>query len=351
VGHVFNVPIDGHVKNVPHNSYTFGMLPFDQPALILAPMEGVTDAPMREVQGASGAFTFAVSEFLRVSQTVPPKGVFLRHVPELKHGCRTANGLPVAVQILGGHAGRMAEAAVVAHKAGAAAIDINFGCPAPTVNRHDGGATLLKYPERIREIVRAVRDALPASVPVSAKLRLGWDSIDAIHLNAEMATEGGAAWITIHARTRVAGYAPPVHWGSIGQVRERSTIPVVANGDIWTIEDFRQCREETGCRHFMIGRGALANPRLPMQIAFELGLTSIEPNVETVDWPAELMQLVEAMRRFPENSANRILCRVKQWLSMAAKFGDFGGFDAVKRASGLDELFERLEASVRVSRV
>src|SRR5580704_4865763 len=149
-------------------------------ALILAPMEGVTDAPMRALQGATGAFTFAVSEFLRIAQVVPPKHVFYRHIPELRVGAKTPTGMPVQVQLLGGHAGRMAEGAVRAHQLGATAIDINFGCPARTVNRHDGGATLLQHPERIREIVAAVRAALPANLPVSAKLRLGWDDVHAI---------------------------------------------------------------------------------------------------------------------------------------------------------------------------
>jgi len=132
------------------------MLQPNVPALILAPMEGVTDAPMRAVQGETGAFTFAVSEFLRVSQYVPSRTSFFRHVPELQHGGRTPTGLPVQVQILGGHAGRMGETAAMACAVGAAAVDINFGCPARTVNRHDGGATLLKHPERIREIYHEV---------------------------------------------------------------------------------------------------------------------------------------------------------------------------------------------------
>src|SRR5262245_13312329 len=183
------------------------MLVPDAPGLVLAPMQGVTDAPMRAVQGATGAFTFAVSEFLRVSHQVPPPAVVIRHVPELHAGGRTPTGLPVQVQLLGGDPGRMAEAAALAHELGAAAVDINFGCPAPTVNRHDGGAALLKHPKRIRDIVAAVRAALPARVPVSAKLRLGWDRLDPIFENAQMAAVGGAAWLTIHGRTRAAGYA------------------------------------------------------------------------------------------------------------------------------------------------
>src|SRR3954470_23925874 len=184
-----------------------------RPALILAPMEGVTDAPMRALLSERGGFSFCVTEFLRVSQDVVPAKVFRASVPELlRNGCTTPSGLPVSVQLLGGDPGRLAESALVAVRAGALAIDLNFGCPAPTVNRHDGGATLLKHPQRIRAIVEAVRQALPPSIPVSAKLRLGWDSLDPVHENAEMAAQGGASWITIHARTKMQGYQPPVYW-------------------------------------------------------------------------------------------------------------------------------------------
>jgi len=309
-------------------------------ALVLAPMEGVTDAPMRAVQGATGAFTYAVSEFLRVAHVVPPRGVFVRHVPELRAGGRTPTGLPVQVQILGGDAGRMAAAAVVAVAAGATAIDINFGCPAPTVNRHDGGATLLKYPARIREIVAAVRAALPPAVPVSAKLRLGWDTTDAIFENAAMAAEGGAAWVTVHARTRVAGYAPPVYWPVIGRVRERLGIPVVANGDIQTLDGFRRCRDETGCRHFMLGRGALADPRLSRRIAAELGLLKRPPAGESppINWPTELAALVAWAEWYRVARPTQTVRRLKQWLKMAKTFGTFDNFESIKRAADADEL-------------
>ncbi len=322
------------------------MLKPDIPALILAPMDGVTDAPMRAVQGEGGAFTFAVTEFLRVSSEVPPKRLFYRHVPELRCGGRTPTGLPVQVQLLGGDAGRMAQAAVVACTAGAGAIDINFGCPAPTVNRHDGGATLLKHPQRIREIVAAVRAAVPVDIPVSAKLRLGWDSIEAIYENAEMAAEGGADWLTIHARTRTQGYKPPVYWQPIGEVRERLNIPVVANGDIWSLEDFRRCREETGCRHFMLGRGALANPLLAGEAARELGIGSGKtlPPIESVcDWIPHLQRLVRWTQFYADYSSNRTVLRLKQWLRFASNHGNFLAFDAIKRTQSLEELFAALE--------
>ncbi|CAN5451682.1 tRNA dihydrouridine(16) synthase DusC [soil metagenome] len=315
------------------------MLNATVPAVILAPMEGVTDAPMRLLHGATGAFTYAVSEFLRVSQAVPPKAVFFKHIPELKQGARTATGLPVQVQLLGGDAGRLAESAMRAVECGATAIDMNFGCPAKTVNRHDGGATLLQYPHRIRDIIKAIRTAIPAHVPISAKLRLGWDDINAIHENAAMAEQGGATWITIHARTRAQGYQPPVFWPLIGRVREALAIPVVANGDIWTQEDFHRCRAETGCIHFMLGRGALANPQLAHFVATELGLAT--PREETpVDWRAQMINLMECSNVINETRPRQTLLRMKQWLRLAAVHGTFRQFNEAKRATTVEELLK-----------
>jgi tRNA-dihydrouridine synthase C len=266
-------------------------------------------------------------------------------IPELCIGSRTLNGLPVQVQLLGGDAGRLAESAAFAVELGATAIDLNFGCPARTVNRHDGGATLLKYPARIREIVRTVRATIPNTVPLSAKMRLGWDSVDAIDENAGMATEGGASWITIHARTRSAGYSPPVYWSHIGRVQRRLGIPVVANGDIWTLDCFRRCREETGCQHFMLGRGALANPGLAQRVAQELGINSQSPKlgmIEPSDWLARLKRLVGWIAWFHELAPERTLPRLKQWLRLASVHGSFVHFDEVKRAASIDELFAKL---------
>lgn len=319
------------------------MLQADRPALVLAPMDGITDAPMRALQGEIGAFTYAVSEFQRVSGEPLPAKVFRREVPEIGNGSITPTGLPVQTQILGGHAGRMAASALTAVRAGATAIDINFGCPAPTVNRHDGGASLLKHPERIREIVREVRAAVPPEIPVSAKMRLGWDTIDSIHLNAEMAAEGGATWITIHARTRTQGYNPPVFWRPIGEVRAALDVPVIANGDIWTLDDFRRCRDMTGCRHFMLGRSAMADPHLSWAVAADLGLP-IAPK-PCLDWPVILSRLVFWLDYYGQGAHPRPLQRMKQWLSLARRHGDFPAFDRLKRLDREEEFFEVLRDS------
>ena len=328
----------------------------DVPALVLAPMDRLSDAPMRAVQGEIGAYTFAVAEFIRISANVPGPAVFHRVVPELCAGGTTPSGLPVYVQILGGHPGRMAESALVACEAGAAAIDINFGCPAPTVNNHDGGAALLKHPRRLREIVRAVRDAVPPHIPVSAKLRLGWDSVDDIFENAQMAAEGGANWLTIHGRTREQGYRPPALWKPIGIVRSQVDIPVVANGDIWSLDDFRRCRDETGSLHFMLGRGGLGNPFLSHQIAGELGILkesqkqraaeAVDALKTPLDWRTYLRLLIAASEPRERISQTRhshfLVQRLKQWLKIATLCGNFSDFDAIKRAESVEELFTLL---------
>jgi tRNA-dihydrouridine synthase C len=310
-------------------------------------MDGVTDAAMRALLSEIGGFTFCVTEFLRVSHSVPGPRAFRNHIPEVANACRTRAGLPVQVQLLGGDPDKVAQAALVAVQVGARAVDLNFGCPAPTVNRHDGGAVLLNHPARIRAIVGAVRAALPREVPVSAKLRLGWDNPGAIHVNAERAAEGGAAWLTIHGRTKSQGYRRPAYWLPIGAVRARLGIPIVANGEIWTVEDIRRCRDQTGCQHFMLGRGALASPTLALAAARELGLRGAASHEQFGRTPAEWLPLV---RRFIEingamaASPTCTAARVKQWLRIANHDGAMSWFEAIKRRESPQEAVDYLGA-------
>lgn len=307
-------------------------------------MDGITDAPMRALVGEWGCFSYCVTEFVRVSSEALPAKVFRREVPELAAGGQTATGLPVQVQILGGDPERMAISALAAVRAGATSIDINFGCPSPTVNGNDGGASLLKSPCRIRDVVRAVRGALPAQVSVSAKLRLGWESIDDIFENAPMAVEGGASWLTLHARTRTQRYDPPVFWPQLARVRERVGVPIIANGDIFSLDDFHRCRDVTGCGHFMLGRGALATPGLARQVAHDLGLPLLDQPEAT--WEELLNRLIYWCEHFHPGTERRTLSRLKQWLNIAYRHGNFDLFQRVKRAESLAEVLSQLDKEV-----
>jgi tRNA-dihydrouridine synthase C len=139
---------------------------------------------------------------------------------------------------------------------------------------------------------------------------------------------------------------PPAHWGPIGKVRERLSIPVIANGDLWTAPDFRACRAETGCEHFMLGRPALANPHLVHAIARELGLPhrALGPSPTTDEWRALLTRFLEISAPLSDNPFYG-LRRVKQWLRYAFQHGDFTAFQEVKlleSEAALRELLPRL---------
>lgn len=316
-------------------------------------MDGVTDALMRRLLTKITPLSYCVSEFIRVSGSVVSAKTFLRDVPELSTNSQTESGAPVQVQLLGGDPDRLAESAIVACGVGATGIDINFGCPAPTVNRHDGGATLLKFPERIEKIVSAVRSAVPQEIPVSAKLRLGWDDPRAILMNAERAVRGGASWITIHGRTKMQGYTPPAYWGPIGEVRRAVGVPVVANGEIWNRDELRRCQDETGCEHFMVGRGVLAEPGMVGQCAFALGMpisgTPVGQCGDSGEAWFELLSRVVEMSVAEGESPRRTLSRMKQWLNYAHHRGTVSWFHHVKRLEDISVMLSSVRHSSSLS--
>jgi tRNA-dihydrouridine synthase C len=234
--------------------------------LLLAPMEGLLDFVLRDVLTRVGGVDRCVSEFIRITGTLLPDKVFLRYVPELRNGSRTLAGVPVRAQLLGSDPVSMAENAARLAALGPEGIDLNFGCPAKVVNRHGGGAALLQEPERIAAVVAAVRRAVPAHLPVSAKMRLGFNDIHLMRECAQAMQAGGAAELVVHARTKADGYRPPAYWEHIPTIRAAVSIPVVANGEIWTVADALRCREVSGCHALMLGRGMVANPGLALAI-------------------------------------------------------------------------------------
>lgn len=234
--------------------------------LSLAPMEGVMDWVFRDLVTSMGGVDQVTTEFLRVTQHLHQDKIFYRYAPELHTGSRTRSGTPLFVQLLGGHAEPMAENALRAAQLGAFGIDLNFGCPAKTVNRHDGGASLLRFPDRLFAITEAVRKAVPAEIPVTAKMRLGFEDPSLCLENALAFQEAGASVLTVHCRTKVQGYKPPAHWEWIPRIKEKVKIPIVANGDIVDLKSLETCFQITGCDRFMLGRAALRHPAIFAEI-------------------------------------------------------------------------------------
>lgn len=282
--------------------------------ILLAPMEGLLDFVLRDILTRVGGIDRCVSEFIRITDQLLPERVFTRIVPELHNGGRTLAGIPVRAQLLGSDPVCLAENAARLAALGPAGIDLNFGCPANVVNRHGGGAALLQEPETIFAIVRAVRRAVPAAMPVSAKMRLGFNDDSKALDCAQAIADGGAGELVVHARTKVQAYRPPAYWERIADIRAVVSIPVVANGEIWTVDDARRCREASGCDVLMIGRGAVADPGLGLAIKSDRAGGS--PACSGVTWQ-ELVPLVADFwhlvcgRIDPHARAGRL----KQWLN------------------------------------
>ena len=256
-------------------------------------MEGLADCVLRDVLTRLGGYDGAVSEFIRVSNSLLPLRTFRRICPELDNGNCTPAGTPVLVQLLGSDPACMAENAAQVAELSPVGIDLNFGCPAPTVNRHGGGATLLDDPEGLRQIVAAVRRAVPPAIPVSAKMRLGISNTDKALDCARALEAGGACSLVVHARTRDQGYRPPAYWEWVARVREAVQVPVIANGEVWTTETYALCRSITGCEDVMIGRGAITDPFLARRIK----AGDKEGADRSADWQEFLPLLAEFWRQ------------------------------------------------------
>jgi tRNA-dihydrouridine synthase C len=230
-------------------------------------MEGLLDFVLRDILTRSGGIDRCVSEFIRVTNTLLPARVFERIVPELHNGGRTFAGVPVRPQLLGSDPACLADNAAVLAGLGPFGVDLNFGCPAKVVNRHGGGAALLEDPELLSRILCAVRRAVPAPMPVSAKMRLGLHDDKRAEECALALQEGGANELVVHARTKADAYRPPAYWERIADIRAVVRIPVIANGEIWNVQDALRCRTLSGCDDLMLGRGMVTDPGLALAIA------------------------------------------------------------------------------------
>jgi tRNA-dihydrouridine synthase B len=230
------------------------------PNIVLAPMEGVTDLPFRRLIRTIGGAGLTCTEFIASEGLKRGVGKMMQ-MAEFDSDER-----PIAVQIFGRRPEVMAQAAHIVEDMGVNIIDINMGCPSKKVCAHSGGSALMKEPELARDIVRAVRAAI--KIPLTVKMRSGFsaEQRNAPEI-ARICQEEGAEAIAIHWRTRVDGYGGVRAIDKIAETKQLLQVPVIANGDILDIPSAMRMLEETGCDGLMVGRGAIRNPWLLLQIS------------------------------------------------------------------------------------
>ena len=280
--------------------------------VLLAPMEGVLDSLVRELLTEVNDYDLCITEFLRVVDQLLPVKSFYKLCPELHNNSLTPSGTRVRVQLLGQYPQWLAENAARAVELGSWGVDLNCGCPSKLVNGSGGGATLLKDPELIYRGAKAMREAVPDELPVTVKVRLGWDSGERRFEIADAVQQAGASELVVHGRTKEDGYkAERIDWQAIGEIRQRLTIPVVANGEIWDWQSAQQCMAISGCDAVMIGRGALNIPNLSRVVKY---------NEPRMPWP-EVVALLQKYTRLEKQGDTGLyhVARIKQWLSYLRK--------------------------------
>ncbi|AML59526.1 Probable tRNA-dihydrouridine synthase [Serratia rubidaea] len=294
--------------------------------VLLAPMEGVLDSLVRELLTEVNDYDLCITEFLRVVDQLLPAKSFYRLCPELRHASRTPSGTRVRIQLLGQHPQWLAENAARAVELGSYGVDLNCGCPSKTVNGSGGGATLLKDPELIYRGAQAMRAAVPAELPVTVKVRLGWDSPQHSLEIADAVQQAGASELVVHGRTKEDGYkAERINWQAIGEIRRRLRIPVIANGEIWDYASARRCMDITGCDAVMLGRGALNVPNLSRVVKY---------NEPPMPWP-QVVRLLQKYAHLEKQGDTGLyhVARIKQWLGYLRKeYAEAGDLFAQVRA-------------------
>src|SRR3990167_4291093 len=251
------------------------MLPKDRhgcPYLQLAPMEGVGDASFRKAIASIGGFDEAVRDFLRV-----PTNAHVQSLSKVYFANELAP-IPLAAQIMGSDTHLMAAMAQELMLRGAPRIDVNCGCPSNTVTGKGAGSSLLKDPNTLYQVAKAVVHAVP--IPVTVKMRSGYEDISLFKENLLAVEESGACYITLHPRTKVDGYGPPARWDLIAEAKTILKIPVVGNGDILTVGDAIAMLQTTKCDALMIGRGSLINPFIFHQIRAHFAKKQVLPQKE-----------------------------------------------------------------------
>ena len=254
---------------------TTNLLPKDQngcPYLFLAPMEGVGDRSFRRAVHTIGGFDEAVTEFISVPAKAHIEGLVKRYDKE------ELSPTPLAAQIMGADPALMGAVAALLEEKGAHRIDINCGCPSNTVTGRGAGSSLLKDPKYLYEISKSVVDSV--SIPVTIKMRSGYEDISLFEENLLAAEKSGAKFITLHPRTKKEGYSPPADWDLIARAKELLHIPLIGNGDIISTNDALAMLAHTKCDALMIGRGAVMNPFIFEEIKCHFAKTSPQKSID-----------------------------------------------------------------------
>lgn len=302
--------------------------------VVLAPMAGVTDAPFRAAARSFGP-ALVYSEMVASAELLRD-----RRSAALRLKADGAAG-PLAIQLAGREPGALAEAARIAEAEGAILIDINLGCPAKKVVGGLCGSALMREPDLARALVRAVIDAV--SVPVSVKMRLGWDENDrnAPELARQLESQGVQA-VAVHGRTRAQFYEGPADWSFIARVKAAVTIPVLANGDVRGPEDAKNILQVSGADGVMIGRGAFGRPWVIAQMQAAIDGTPVPADPpDAVKWQTALRQYRAALSHYGVDLGRRVVRKHLGWYAESANAGKELR-DALVRATDPEPLLMRL---------
>lgn len=277
------------------------------PFLLLAPMEGVGDRSFRKAMASIGGFDEAVTEFIRV-----PTNAHVKSLARVYQANETTP-IPLAAQIMGSDPDLMGAMAYEIAERGAPRIDLNCGCPSNTVTGRGAGSSLLKDPDLLHRNAKSMVQAV--SVPVTIKMRTGYEDTSLFKENILAAQESGVSYITLHARTKVDGYGPPAKWEYIAEAKSILKIPLVGNGDILTVDDALRMLKMTGCDALMIGRGSVINPFIFHQIRSHfLGKTYVPK------WEDLLRYFEVYVAEMPNEMSDRVkVNKLKQLMSFLFK--------------------------------
>lgn len=286
------------------------MIPKDPhgcPYLFLAPMEGVGDRCFRKAMASIGGFDEAVTDFIRV-----PVNAHVKSLAKVYEADETAP-IPLAAQVMGSDPILLAEMGLELESRGAPRIDLNCGCPSNTVTGKGAGSSLLKDPCTLHQVAKALVKAV--SVPVTIKMRSGYEDISLFKENLLAAQESGAKFITLHPRTKVEGYTPPAKWELIAQAKELLKVPVVGNGDILNADHAHKMLAMTKCDALMVGRGAVTNPFIFHQIRASFSGEVFKPSWEALERYFMVYLAEIPMEMVQKNQINKM----KQLLSFLFK--------------------------------